>query len=230
MTTTVLMRDGSNVTIRAASAWDEPALRSFLANLSPESRRLRFFTGAADISCAAHLAMAIGAGHYGLMAHDQDGAPVAHAIYVRLDETRAEVAVEVADHLHGQGLGTLLIQRLAARAETDGITTFVAEVLPENHAAFTEFWPSTALILLYWLIFRAAYVFRTPLNQNEENISSLSAVLNSIGVPPASRMPCFTAAATSRRWKLQGPISVHVLATPMMGLCRSSLEKPTPRR
>ena len=53
-------------------------------------------------------------------------------------------------------------------------------MLPENHAAFTEFWPSTALILLYWLIFRAAYVVRTPLNQNEENISSLSAVLNSI--------------------------------------------------
>jgi len=60
--------------------------------------------------------------------------------------------------------------------------TWLTQVLPENHAAFTEFWPSTALILLYWLIFRAAYVVRTPLNQNEENISSLSAVLNSIGV------------------------------------------------
>lgn len=139
MTTTALMRDGSNVTIRAASAWDEPALRSFLANLSPESRRLRFFTGAADISCAAHLAMAVGAGHYGLMAHDEAGVPIAHAIYVRLDQTRAEVAVEVADHLHGQGLGTLLIQRLAARAETHGITTFVAEVLPENHAMLDVF-------------------------------------------------------------------------------------------
>ncbi|MGD0735916.1 MAG: DUF2339 domain-containing protein [Terracidiphilus sp.] len=60
--------------------------------------------------------------------------------------------------------------------------TWLTQVLPENHAAFTEFWPSTALILLYWLIFRAAYVFRSPLNQNEENISSLSAVFNSIGV------------------------------------------------
>ena len=139
MTTTALLRDGSKVTIRAASAWDEPALRSFLANMSPESRRLRFFTGAADISCAAHLAMAVGAGHYGLMAHDQDGVPVAHAIYMRLDQTRAEVAVEVADHLHGQGLGTQLIQRLAARAETHGITTFVAEVLPENHAMLDVF-------------------------------------------------------------------------------------------
>ena len=59
---------------------------------------------------------------------------------------------------------------------------WLTKVLPENHAAFAEFWPSTALILLYWLIFRLAYVLRTPLDQQEENISSLSAVLNSVGV------------------------------------------------
>jgi len=59
---------------------------------------------------------------------------------------------------------------------------WLTRVLPENHAAFADFWPSTILILLYWLIFRLAYVLRTPLDQNEENISSLSAVLNSTGV------------------------------------------------
>ena len=60
--------------------------------------------------------------------------------------------------------------------------------------------------------------------------SEMVMVLNSIGVPPAARMPSLTASATSRRWKLQGPISVQVLAMPMIGLCRSSLEKPMPRR
>ena len=55
-------------------------------------------------------------------------------------------------------------------------------------------------------------------------------VLNSMGVPPASRTPCLTASATWRRWKLQGPTSVQVLAMPMMGLCRSSLVKPTLRK
>ena len=59
---------------------------------------------------------------------------------------------------------------------------WLTRVLPENHAAFADFWPSTILILLYWLIFRLAYVLRTPLDQSEENISSLSAVLNSTGV------------------------------------------------
>ena len=56
------------------------------------------------------------------------------------------------------------------------------EVLPANHLEFTEFWPSTALILLYWLIFRLAYVMRTPLDKREENLSSVSAILNSGGV------------------------------------------------
>jgi hypothetical protein len=64
------------------------------------------------------------------------------------------------------------------------LTHFVwlSQVLPDNRAHFTEFWPSTCLILLYWLIFRLAYVVRTPRDQNEENLSSLSAVLNSGGV------------------------------------------------
>jgi hypothetical protein len=59
---------------------------------------------------------------------------------------------------------------------------WLSRILPENHAAFTQFWPSTLLILFYWLIFRMAYVQRTPLDRKEESISSLSAVLNSTGV------------------------------------------------
>ena len=51
-------------------------------------------------------------------------------------------------------------------------------------------------------------------------------VLNSIGVPPAARMPSLTHSA-SRRWlKLHGIVSIHVVATPTMGLARSSSVKP----
>ncbi len=56
--------------------------------------------------------------------------------------------------------------------------------------------------------------------------SEIDTVLNSSGVPPASRMPALTPAARSRRWRLQGPISIHVLATPMSGRARSPSEKP----
>lgn len=135
----VRLRDGSLVTLRPATAADEPALRSFLAELCLEAQRLRFFSGAVDIGRAAQLAADTSTGRFGLVAHDQTGALVAHALYVQLDDTRAEVAVEVADQLHDRGLGTILVERLGAVAERHGITRFVAEVLPENRAMLDVF-------------------------------------------------------------------------------------------
>ena len=52
--------------------------------------------------------------------------------------------------------------------------------------------------------------------------SEIAIVLNSIGVPPAARMPSLTLAASARRLKLQGIVSIHVLATPTIGFARSS--------
>ena len=135
----IRLRDGSSVTVRQASGEDEPALLAFLSGLCLEARRLRFFTGAANLTYAAHLAAKKDAQNCGLIAHDEAGAVVGHAIYVQLDETHAEVAVEVADHLHGRGLGTILIERLAVIAEERGITHFVAEVLAENQAMLDVF-------------------------------------------------------------------------------------------
>ena len=60
--------------------------------------------------------------------------------------------------------------------------------------------------------------------------SEMAIVLNSIGVPPASRMPSLTLAASARRPKLQGIVSVQVEATPMIGLARASASKPMPCR
>ncbi len=133
------LRDGSSVTVRAAGADDEPALLAFLSGLGLEAKRLRFFTGAADMSYAAHLAAATGADRYGLIARDEAGVTVGHATYAQLDRTHAEVAVEVADHLHGRGLGTMLIELLARAAEQREITHFVAEVLCENRAMLEVF-------------------------------------------------------------------------------------------
>jgi hypothetical protein len=56
--------------------------------------------------------------------------------------------------------------------------------------------------------------------------SETDTVLNSIGVPPAARMPAFTRAARSRWLKLHGIVSIQVVATPTSGRARSSSEKP----
>ena len=50
--------------------------------------------------------------------------------------------------------------------------------------------------------------------------SEIAIVLSSIGVPPAARMPSLTFAASARRWKLHGIVSIHVEATPMIGLAQ----------
>lgn len=135
----VRLRDGSAVTIRPAVAEDEPALRTFLSGLCLEARRMRFFTEAPNIRIAAHLVAAADQGHHGLIAHDETGLVVGHATYVQLDDTRAEVGLEIADHLHGRGLGTILVDRLAASAEQRGIAVFVADVLSENGAMLDVF-------------------------------------------------------------------------------------------
>lgn len=43
---------------------------------------------------------------------------------------------------------------------------------------FSEFWPSTALLIFYWLVFRASYVVRRIRTAYEENVSTVSALLN----------------------------------------------------
>jgi GNAT superfamily N-acetyltransferase len=135
----VTLRDGSSVTVRAVGPGDEASLQTFLTGLCANSLRLRFFTGGTNIASAAHWAAGTPTDRYGLLAHDETGVLVAHAVYVKLDQTRAEVAVEVADHLHGRGLGTILMQRIGAVAQKRGITHFVAEVLPENRAMLNVF-------------------------------------------------------------------------------------------
>ena len=56
--------------------------------------------------------------------------------------------------------------------------------------------------------------------------SETTMVLNSIGVPPAARIPSFTFAPSSRRCRLQGVASVQVFATAMSGFSRSASLSP----
>ncbi len=61
-----------------------------------------------------------------------------------------------------------------------------------------------------------------------ETPSETAIVLNSIGVPPAARIPALTCWARSRWFRLHGIVSIHVVATPTIGFARSSSLKPVP--
>src|SRR5256884_4060270 len=62
-----------------------------------------------------------------------------------------------------------------------------------------------------------------------ETPSDTAMVLNSIGVPPAARMPAFTFSARRRWVKLHGMVSIQLCPTPISGLLRSSRVKPIAR-
>jgi acetate---CoA ligase (ADP-forming) len=130
----VVLRDGSTVRVRPVRPDDEESLRAFLDGLSTESRWLRFFGGASVARQARRAAEVDYAQRYGLVA--TSGSPdaiVGHAECIRTGSDRAEVAFEIADRLQGHGLGTILLAHLATWGEQNGIRTFEAEVLPQNH-------------------------------------------------------------------------------------------------
>lgn len=56
-----------------------------------------------------------------------------------IDGTEAEVAFNVSDRYQGRGLGSVLLEHLAAAARERGVHTFTAEVLPQNHRMINVF-------------------------------------------------------------------------------------------
>ena len=140
-----MLRDGSTLRLRVPTAADEATLIDFFQALSTDSRYLRFHGATsidhATVAGALETDWQARASLLGeLAAPGGVVRPVALATYVRLhDPRRAEVAFAVADDLHGRGVGTRLLERLAAHASESGIEEFVAEVLPQNHAMLGVF-------------------------------------------------------------------------------------------
>jgi acetate---CoA ligase (ADP-forming) len=136
----VALRDGSTVHVRPVRSQDRPAIQKFLESMSAESLYFRAF-GIPNIERLTDWSVDVDyADRYGLVVtRGGSDAIVGHAAYVRTDEQRAEVAFEVADHLQGHGIATLLLAHLAGVAATHGITSFIAEVLPSNRKMIEVF-------------------------------------------------------------------------------------------
>lgn len=124
-----LLRDGTQVLVRATTTEDRPAIGEFFAGLSPESRAARFHSGGASLDPFA-IDRAI-AGHALVAERGQRIVGLASFVPLR-DPSRAEMAVAVADAEQGKGIGTALFERLSRDAARRGIRRFVALVLASN--------------------------------------------------------------------------------------------------
>jgi acyl-CoA synthetase (NDP forming)/RimJ/RimL family protein N-acetyltransferase len=128
-----LLIDGRVVRIRAVLPTDRAGLLELNARTSDRSIYLRFFI--ASRHAADHyvdlLARPAAADHAALLV-ELDGQLIGVAGFERLDDDRAEVALMVGDDFQHEGVGTLLLEELAAVARQRGIVRFTAEVLTEN--------------------------------------------------------------------------------------------------
>jgi acyl-CoA synthetase (NDP forming)/GNAT superfamily N-acetyltransferase len=129
-----LLIDGSTIEIRDAQAEDLEAVRAMHAALTPENAYLRFFS-MSPLNAereAARVCRPPGPDHAALLAW-LGGELAGVASY---EPTRkpaiGEIALAVPDHLHGRGIASLLLDHLVSIARQRHLTTFVAEILPEN--------------------------------------------------------------------------------------------------
>ncbi len=141
----VILRDGSTLRLRAPAHDDAGALVVFLDGLSERSFYQRFHgIRTIDDELVEHF-LEPNWHDRGVLVGTLAGAAgderiVAVGEYDRLrDPTAAEAAFAVADELQGRGIGTRLLERLAALAAEQGIERFVAEVLPGNRAMLGVF-------------------------------------------------------------------------------------------
>jgi acetate---CoA ligase (ADP-forming) len=128
----VLLRDGSTLRLHASTLEDFEDIKAFYDGLSQESRYFRFHGyGRADVVARAE-AEASGLDRLALIGR-HDGRVVAVASYDGLRESGvAEIALAVADQFQRRGIGTRMLEQLAAIGAARAIHRFDAEVMWEN--------------------------------------------------------------------------------------------------
>jgi acyl-CoA synthetase (NDP forming)/RimJ/RimL family protein N-acetyltransferase len=136
----VVLRDGGTAHLRPITPQDAEALQRMHVAQSPESTFMRFFVPMprltekllrqfTEVDHTSQVAIVALVG----------GEIVGLANYDRHDEGEAEVAFNISDVHQGRGLGSSLLEHLAAAARERGIRRFVADVLPENRKMVAVF-------------------------------------------------------------------------------------------
>lgn len=142
----VTLRDATPVLLRQIRPEDRARLAAGMAQLSPSSRYLRFQRHLDRLSDAQlrYLTEVDHHDHEAIVAVDRSrpdrpGVGVARYIREPYEPTVAEAAITVADEYHGQGVGTMLLGALAARAGAAGVRVFRSYVLDGNQAMLEVF-------------------------------------------------------------------------------------------
>ncbi|MGC9155273.1 MAG: GNAT family N-acetyltransferase [Ferrimicrobium sp.] len=129
-----ILSDGRTVHLRPIRPSDAQGITELHARLSPATVYYRFFTPMPHLS-EPMLNRFVNVDYQDRMAFvaDYRGRLIAVARYDRIPGNPvAEVAFLVDDAHQGRGLGSIMLEQLAAFAKTNGITRFVADTLADN--------------------------------------------------------------------------------------------------
>jgi GNAT superfamily N-acetyltransferase len=124
--------------VRPAGPQDADLIRAFVCGLSARSQYLRFFTAVSPPSATLLRALTgertVGPADI-LVLTDASGDVIGHGMAVDASQDGvlcSDVGLVIADSSQGQGLGTMLLDLLAARADARGVVAFIFDVLPAN--------------------------------------------------------------------------------------------------
>jgi acyl-CoA synthetase (NDP forming)/RimJ/RimL family protein N-acetyltransferase len=138
----VVLSDGSTVRLRQIEPVDAAAIVEMHSRFSERTRYFRYFSPYPRIP-PRDLERFTTVDHHDREAivAESGGDLIAVARYERLGAgaDEAEVAFVVEDAHQGRGLGSVMMEHLAARARDEGIVRFVAEVLPQNSRMIRTF-------------------------------------------------------------------------------------------
>ncbi len=149
----IILRDGRVADLRPPenTERDRALLAELFRNASPDSLYLRFFHMVAQVSPAEiERMMALDqTDSYSLVA-DAGDRFLAIGDYVLVGPEMAEASFFVDDRMQGKGLGTLLLEHLAAHAWRRGLRQFEAYVLRDNLRMLNVFQSSGFEIRQQW--------------------------------------------------------------------------------
>ena len=136
----VLLADGTIAVIRSLHEDDRDAVLELHESVSVDTLRLRFFSPSREAGrrYVDHLFAPDNTGSAALVALVR-GRAAGLATAELISPDRAEVAFLVADQDRGRGLGSLLLEHLAALGRRHGVSRFEAEVLSDNYGMLRVF-------------------------------------------------------------------------------------------
>ncbi len=130
-----LLADGRTMTIRPAGPDDYGPVRQLHEGMSPDNLYFRFFSASRSSAEweARRVCLRDDPGRVALLGVLDDEVVGVASYEVTADAAAAEVALAVADDMHGRGIATLLLEHLVSLARAQEVKVLVADVLPDNY-------------------------------------------------------------------------------------------------